>query len=212
MRILVLLALAVGLGLLAIQNGSLATLMVFGYQTLALPVAAWMVGAIAAGILTSAILQLLNYRPAPALPPPRNPEPKNPERFPRDRTRAFETEPVADRPRAPQTVSDWETPKTQDDDWNVATPPPRPNFSKAPRAEASEKPKSQTPSDSGFRPRDRDEAKTKDERDRVYDANYRVIDPPVAEEPAKPQTVNEEDWGFDDEEFESEYRRQYHDR
>lgn len=227
-RVLILLLLVVGLSLLAIQNGALQALVAFGYQTPALPVAVWMLCAIAAGILTSAILQLLNYRPAPASArsplrepdvPPRNRdmgESRVREPFPEDLPRTPESERVRDRPRSPQTppragvVSDWETPASPDDDWGVETPRPRPNLQKEPRTETSGSTRERPRSDSVDRPSDREDKQP--EGDRVYDANYRVINPPVAEEFPEPEISNEEDWGFDDEEFESEYRRQYRDR
>ncbi|MEC4806788.1 MAG: hypothetical protein SAJ72_21230 [Jaaginema sp. PMC 1080.18] len=175
---------------LVLQNWSpMLPLVVFGTTTIALPLAVWISGFIAAGILTSLLLQMLNYRPSrpktestvpqaePDLPPPPPPRREMPQPPP---------------PEPPR--SDWET-KTSGDDWTSATTPPRqrqPNFEK----QSSPPPQPPQPSER--------KATTRSPND-VYDANFRVINQPSPEV----NSSDEEDWGFDDEELETEYRRNW---
>ncbi|MGD2179878.1 hypothetical protein [Lusitaniella coriacea] len=196
---LILLLMIVGLVVVGIQNWLPALpLVVFGYATPAFPLALWMAGAIAAGLLTSTILQLLNFRPTPSIPPnrqPREPEPR--------RNRDYERSSAQKRTTP---VTDWEMPAGEEDWGTKATPPsakpPKPKLEKEPRIEKEVQPPQS--------------AKKEELRDRVYDANYRVLNTPNPQPPEQPPTPNsakeEEDWGFDDDEFESDYRQQWRDR
>lgn len=195
---LILLLMIVGLMVVGIQNWSpVLPLVIFGYATPAFPLALWMAGAIAAGLLTSTILQLLNFRPTPAIPPNRQSREAEPRR-----NREYERS-SAQTP--PMPVSDWETPVDEEDWGTKATPPPpkppKPKLEKEPRTSTEVQPPQSV--------------KKEEPQDRVYDANYRVLNTPYQKTPEQPPTPNsaeEEDWGFDDDEFESDYRQQWRDR
>lgn len=198
MKKVVLLLFVGGLALLVIQNwGPTLPLIVFGSQTIALPAAAWIFGAIAAGLLTSALLQLLNYRPLANSSSSKAPIDSSPRRdfeerrFDRSRTQEVDSSEWETPPPA-----DWET-KPASRDAKAKTPPPR---------EADPPPPS-----TSTKPFDPEPPIATGKQDRVYDADYRVIAPPYPEPDAKANPDEEEDWGFDDDEFESEYRRSYRD-
>jgi uncharacterized integral membrane protein len=196
-RMLVLLLIIGSLAILVLQNWSpVLPLVVFGGTTIALPLAVWISLFMGAGVLVSLSLQLLNYRPRPQktarstaandpdLPPP---------------------PPQRDIPKAasaPQPQSDWESSGISED-WTVpkaSKPPSRPSrldFEKRSPPETSrpsEPPQPPQPS-------------TQTPQNRVYDANFRVIDQPP--QPPEPVPTDEEDWGFEDEDFETEYRRNW---
>lgn len=208
MRLFILLVLVGGVVLLVLQNGQFQALMLFGYALPALPVAVWMVGAIAAGILTSTILQLLNYRPKFALraePPLASKSPRREGDLPPDAREPIPQRPperVRDSVRPPQSpTSDWDAPSSPP---NQSWDEPLPRTQPSPRKETRPKPPVPPPNP----PRARTESVPTDNT--VFDANYRVIDPPLSEKPAN--SANDEDWGFEDDELESEYRQQFRDR
>lgn len=194
-KVLLLLCLA-GLALLIIPNwGPPLSLVVFGSRTIALPVAIWILGAIAAGFLTSTLLQALNYRPLP----PSQSEPHRP------RSSAGEERRFSSSRRPKSNLSDWET-SPPASDWDADSPAPEPATPKRRQNPDVRKDDIQQP------PPSREPSQTTQKQDRVYDANYRVIASPYPEPNANEEPEDREDWGFDDEEFESEYRRSYRDR
>ncbi|MDY6781640.1 MAG: hypothetical protein SW833_03640 [Cyanobacteriota bacterium] len=214
MRVFILLLLGIGLILLATQNGSLQMLVVFGYETFALPLAVWMAIAIAAGLLTSIILQLLNTRILGGRSPigePRNLPRRDREPFPEDLPPRDATERVADRPRSQspprdRPTSDWETPAPSSDWGEVKkTPPKQPQPSAPPRTDFLKKPprpsSNPSPSPAGDR---NDDLPSKN---RVYDAPYRVVNPPVPEPPKPPE--EEETWVDEGEDYESDFRKEF---
>jgi hypothetical protein len=227
MRVFILLLLVVGLILLATQNGALQALVVFGYQTLALPLAVWMAAAIAAGLLTSALLQLLNARPSLSrsrqgetqeLPRrdvvPRSLRDRIPE--PEEYPRTSEGERITDRPRSTQspgrdrTTSDWETPLSSNSDWGDVEASPRPNRQPPPRTDFFQKPVRPSPPASASPASDRDEDSPVNNR--VYDAPYRVVNPPMPEPPEPPEPLEKEGTWVDEEDYESDLRKEYGDR
>ncbi|MDY7013596.1 MAG: hypothetical protein SVX43_08315 [Cyanobacteriota bacterium] len=207
MRVFILLLLVVGLILLATQNGSLQTLVVFGSQTVALPLAVWMAIAIAAGLLTSILLQLLYSRPGLAQAPVRESQ-ELPRRdrppFPEDRRRTPEGDRIADRERS---TSDWETPASPNSDWESAVPPSQPKRQPPPRPDFLKK--NDRPSQANSASRPSNSRENSPQSDRVYDAPYRVVNPPV---PEPPEASEEEKTWVDGDDYESELRKQYRDR
>jgi len=205
MRKVVLLLFVGGLALVAIQDESPIVLVFFGSQTIALPVAIWILCAIAAGFLTSLLLQLLNYRPLSTVQPTP----------PLESRRRRERVSRATRANSPP-ASDWET-TTQVGDWgdratSVRPPTPKRRLDKEPQSEKTQQQPTGKSRSRGENPEqkiDREPPPSASSGDRVYDADYRVIATPYQREDSSSE---EEDWGFDDEEFESEYRRNYRDR
>ncbi|WP_017304807.1 hypothetical protein [Spirulina subsalsa] len=123
MQIFVLLLLVLGLVLLVAQNWvPLLPLVLFGSTTASLPVAIWLVLAIAAGILTSILLQILNYRPVSASSRPRTP----PQPAPRYRESENASEGAKTRL---QDSNGWDRPLSEDwdapgeEEWDIEEPP-----------------------------------------------------------------------------------------
>lgn len=105
---------------------------------------------------------------------------------------------------APPEQSDWETPKPpldeEDDEWDIESPPERRSRPNPP----SREPAVYSYSYRDDRPRETSVRESQPDGDRVYDANYRVIESPVwdseEEDAATPVRHTEEDWGFEDDE------------
>ena len=212
MRIFLLAVVVAVLIIFTVQNWlPVLPLVFFGSQTTALPLAIWMVIFMAAGALTSVALQLINYvpsriasgeefsRPDPELPP-RNP----PENSLEKEEKVYTTG---------RSKSDWEKPQNPDweaqpeDDWDIEEPPeeatrPRINFNLEKPArdyEVRRQPTTKEQSGSvysyGYRqPEDTGVGKP----EQVYDANYRLIRPPLRKEDTSPVEEKEEDWGLDE--------------
>ena len=212
MRIFLLAVVVAVLIIFTVQNWlPVLPLVFFGSQTTALPLAIWMVIFMAAGALTSVALQLINYVPSRIASgeefnrqdvelPPRNP-PENPlEKEEKTYTTG-------------RTKSDWEKPRNPDwepqpeDDWDIEEPPeeatrPRINFNLEKPArdyEVRRQPTTKEQSGSvysyGYRqPEDTGVGKP----EQVYDANYRLIRPPLRKEDTSPVEEKEEDWGLDE--------------
>lgn len=227
-RIVLLVSVVGGLTLFALSNLSPVLPLVFlGTQTLALPLAIWVGGAIAAGAITSFFLQALNA----LLNGDSIQEPVTPRDIP-PRNRPFEREsPEPQRfytPPPPETAtnrdgSDWEEPN--DENWDFEeesaratsnqqeferdrTTPPPPGDRTSYEAKQEPKTGSQSGSVYSYSYREPSESGV-GKADAVYDANYRVITPPY-QPPAEPEEEKEddEDWGFeDDDEFTDEYER-----
>lgn len=217
MRIILLLVILGGLTLLLVQNWSPVLPLVFlGVATPALPLAVWILISLAAGASTSlaiaSLLQLTNYfsqsKPSnqrQVQPPPRPQSPPQQAAY----TAASKASPKATPPPpSDRAVDDWQ--ESTDEDWHFDEDDEEPENTSPPdnvqdrRYEVDSEPKSsyragsvysysyREPSDSGV-----------GRTESVYDADYRVLTPPYRE----PQTApaqEEEDWGFDDDEFEDE--------
>lgn len=127
MRIVLLLIIALGLGVLALSNWSPALALVFlGMQTPALPLAVWVGGAIAAGALTSFFFQFLSYlqrgysaprvtRPRSAPSPAGWTRPDPPEPATQSDVEA-ETDFTPPKTPTDSVASDWE--ESSEGDWN----------------------------------------------------------------------------------------------
>jgi len=225
-RIVLILLLLGGLTLLAIQNRApeqILPLVFLGRQTPALPLGIWVGLAIAFGIVTSLLLQSLGYLAnfSPSRPPeatvPKSPRPQ-PRRQP----------PVVERETrySEEPTSDWESSRPTsnkevwDEEWEIDNQPAatnressKPTPQKSERGakpyEAQQEPTTSNQSGSvysyGYRePSDSGVGKSES----VYDADYRVIVPPyqqptptIAEDDWQPKAKEDEDWGFDEDEF-----------
>lgn len=220
-RIVLLLSVVGGLSLFALSNLSPVLSLVFlGIKTPALPLATWILGAIAAGAITSFFLQLLSYLQGGSTRrveeqrevPPRSRSfrreiPKNPAPEPQ----IPYTPPPSESPPNSR-ASDWE--EDGDEDWDFDEDPAaatsnqqgfdRDDLRGVPQSdrtsyEVKQEPKSSSKTGSVYsysyrEPTDPGIGKP----DAVYDANYRIITPPY-QKTAKPE---DDDWGFeDDEEF-----------
>ena len=210
--------LAIAIGLILLQNWSPSlSLILFGRETVALPLAVWLGLGVVAGIGTSAIVQLLNYRPAAS------PRKADPEVAPRYRETIREK-----RRTRPPGKSDWEVspstdwnPLPEDDGgWDIDEPPaatttpqtdfPQSDLRKAARTtrqnpqppenspqgvgDSAKKTRQESPRPQPSRDAVGNDA-TSQPQDGIYDANYRVIENPHAEE-SKPSPENKENWEF----------------
>lgn len=207
-RIVLLLMFLGGLALLAFSNLSPVISLVFlGIPTPALPLATWIGIAIASGVLTSFVLQFLQFLLVGSSTPSLE-EPLEAPRQTRSFRRDYE-EPVS--PRQTYTPPPPETPKTSvASDWEEANAKnwdfePRTGGTSESRPEQNVEGKSNettqqqpTNTPSGvYSYSYREQSKKQDgvgKTDAIYDANYRVIRPP--NQPA--ESNDDEDWGFED--------------
>jgi uncharacterized integral membrane protein len=158
-----------------------------GMQTRSLPLGIWLLVGLTTGIVTSSILQSLNYflrilesrksDRLPKRPPSRPPLYNNP---PKDSHRAS--------PQNKDWDSDWQAePPQESEDWDFDEdsedpPPPEPN---------SKNVSGSVYSYSYRQPENTSVGKS----EAVREANYRVINPPNRPYPEDP--ADEDDWGFD---------------
>ena len=163
MKLLILLLIVGGLVILTVQNLEPVTLVFFGSITMSLPIAGWVLLFGAGGILTSLLIQFLNYlqrgRSTPRASAYRSFVPE-PEPSPRE-YRPPEKEPPATTSTG-ATLSDWENQptdwegKTKDkEEWNIEEPPPRSavlrDFERRLRQDKPEFEESQSPAQSPTR-------------------------------------------------------------
>lgn len=222
-RLILLLVVLLGLGVFAWQNWSLPLAVVFlGIKSQELPLSLWILMAIAAGALTSGVLQMLNYLSRRSLiarirqPEGGNSPPSNDSR--QSRQTADSTE---------DNFSDWDDEEDSNagggskEEWDdyeqpsAGTSSPRDVGTQPRNFEVRQEPKSSSQSGSVYsysyrEPSDSGVGKT----EAVYDANFRVITPPYRK-PVENQNSDDweskaeddEDWGFDDDELEEEDKR-----
>lgn len=175
MRVGSLLLLLGALTILVIQNSTPALpLVLFGASTIALPVGAWLLIGVGAGLVTSVLIQGLTFRPATTEVAPRY----------RQREPSPKSQSAARRPPknkkddwTPSLQKDWDAPSQDDPGWDIEAPPTNPT-------DPQVRPTRNTttrPTDVSDRP-----------ADGVYDANYRVINPPSSKSDPEP----EESWDF----------------
>ncbi len=230
-RIVLLVLVVGGLTLFAFSNLSPVLPLVFlGRTMVALPLAAWIGGAIAAGAITSFCLKLLSSLqrgyPTRSFEEPREaprrtrvsyretPEEPTPE----SQTPYTATSPPPPPPKVPTSreASDWEEPVSPDWDFDEESAAPtsnRKDFDQerpmtTPTAdstsyEVNQEPKTASKSGSVYSYSYREPSESGvGKTEAVYDANYRVITPPY-QKPPEPE--DDDDWGFeDDEEFDDE--------
>ena len=139
-QILLLFVLVGGLSLLVLQNLSPALPIVFlGMKTQALPVAAWILGALAAGFLTSWCLQLFNYLQRRSLlvrirQLEASPSPAAGKRRETEQTasrQSYTPPPEPETPTSEDTSEEWDDWEVEeapeDDDWDFEEEPKRPS-------------------------------------------------------------------------------------
>ena len=224
-QILLLFVLVGGLSLLVLQNLSPVLPIVFlGMKTQALPVAAWILGAIAAGFLTSWCLQFFSYLQRRSLlvrirQLEASPSPAAGKRRETDQTASRQSytppPPEPETPTSDDTSeewdSDWEVEEApEDDDWEFEEEPKRPSrqetvIQDSREYEVKQEPKSRTVTGSVYSYSYREPSSSGAGRsEAVYDANYRVITPPYrdSDNPTRNTSNQEEedDWGFGDDE------------
>lgn len=246
LQILLLISILGGGMLLLAQNWSpVLPLVILGSQVAVLPLALWILVFVVAGILTSAILQFLNYlagrftrgsvRTPPPPPSPRSRYSETPSTRPPKARRSSKQGRIEEEPVKRIFKEEWEfgqewdfedastvatpTPDVQewgkkdepeDEDWNIEKPPVQPTQPTFKRSldrsetikresvnfEVRQEPKNVSQSGSVYTQQYR-EAKSSesglDKKEQVYDANYRVITPPVRQPPPE-TTEEEEDW------------------
>lgn len=178
MRVGSLLLLLGALTILVIQNSTPALpLVLFGGSTIALPVGVWLLVGVGAGLVTSLLLQGLTFQPPTAEVAPRyrqrEPRPKSP---PESR-RQPQKQPKKKDDWTPAPRSDWDASPTEEPGWDIEAPPTNPTEPQVRPARST----STRPAGSSDRP-----------KDGVYDADYRVIEPPKAKSDSEP----EENWEF----------------
>lgn len=211
-RIVLLLMFLGGLALFAFSNLSPVISLVFlGMPTPALPLAAWIGIASASGVLTSFVLQFLQFLLAGSSTSSLE-EPLEAPRQTRSFRRDYE-EPVSSRqsytppPETPKTsaASDWEEPNAKNWEFEPrsgATSDPQTDQTVQSKStdhnnETRQQPKTDTPS-GVYSYSYREQSKKQDgvgKADAIYDANYRVIRPP--NQPVQSDD-DDEDWGFED--------------
>lgn len=229
-RIVLLLLVLGGLALFAFSNLSPVLSLVFlGMQTAILPLSAWIGIAIAAGAITSFVLQFLSYlqrgnstrrfeEPDEAPPQSRSFRRESYENPAAGQTPYTPPSPPPETPKSSAT-SDWE--QKSDEDWDFDENPPtststRQGFERPtgtpPSArsnyEVKQEPKTGSQSGSVYSYGYREQSDSGvGKADAVYDANYRVITPPY-QKPVEPEE-EDDDWGFeDDEDFNDESENQ----
>jgi len=211
-RIVLLLMVMGGLALFAFSNLSPVISLVFlGMPTPALPLATWIGIAIASGVLTSFILQFLQFLLVGSSTQ-RLEEPLEAPRQTRSFRRDYE-EPVSSRqshtpppPETPKTsaASDWEEANAKNWEFEPGvgdTSETRPEQTVQSKStdrsnETTQQPQTNTPS-GVYSYSYREQSKKQDgvgKADAIYDANYRVIRPP--NQPV--ESDDDEDWGFED--------------
>lgn len=196
------------------------------YRTPQLPLAVWMLVFTSAGVVTSLVLQLLNYlstkgsnkskssastsyysdeenRPSSSQTKTKvtNPQPSDSSKQPMGRS-SVETKTKVNPPSSQNFTarSDWED-DSRHDDWDTkeSTQEKAPKQAKENQRQNLSKDSATTPSSDTaysykFRPANKDKDR---EVERVYDANYRVIDPSSRKnvnEQVKNQQDDDEEW------------------
>lgn len=217
-RIVLLLLVVGGLALFTLSNLSPVLSLVFlGMQTATLPLSAWIGIAIAAGAITSFVLQFLSYLQRgystrrfeePDAAPPQSPSFRR-ESYANPAAGQTPYTPPPPPPETPRssTTSDWEEKSDEDWDFDEERPTGTPQSDRS-NYEVKQEPKTGSQSGSVYSYGYREQSNSGvGKADAVYDANYRVITPP-SQKPVEPED-DEEDWGFeDDEDFNDESENQ----
>jgi hypothetical protein len=170
-----------------LQNTQVVPLVLFGSTIATLPVGIWILGAVFSGILTSVILQLINPSKIPAAPQfsPQQTN-RNPPNYPRSPRQSGSNE----RPFTPPeniNIKNKEEQKIKD----TRTPEIKEDINKP--ASETERVKKDSVYSYSY-PKDREKMANK--KDQVYDANYRVIQPPYQQnqEQSLPEDLEDEEW------------------
>ena len=224
-QILLLFVLVGGLSLLVLQNLSPVLPIVFlGMKAQALPLAAWILGALAAGFFTSLCIQFFSYLQRRSLlvrirqleaSPSKEPEKRRETAQTASRQTSYTPPPPEPETPTSEDTSeewdDWEVEEApEDDDWDFDEEPKRPEgqdtvIQDSREYEVKQEPKSRTVTGSVYSYSYREPNISGAGRtEAVYDANYRVITPPYRDRDNPPSNTSnpeeEDDWGFDDDE------------
>ncbi|MBP0020884.1 MAG: hypothetical protein J7647_25410 [Cyanobacteria bacterium SBLK] len=201
---MVLLAIAMGLILLQNWEPSLS-LILFGTETIVLPLAVWLGLGVLAGLGTSLAVQLLERA---LIVPPRKTNPEVAPRYRETTRQKRRTRPPGKSDWEVSPSADWDPLPEDDGGWEIDEPPaettvPQTNFPESelrknarnPRRNAS--PKERPPQRDSQKKQDSPEstATSTQSSESIYDANYRVITPPNTEE-SKPSSESNENWEF----------------
>lgn len=221
-RLILLVAVLGILTLLLVQNWSPVLPLVFlGTRTLPLPLAMWIVFSTAAGVFTSLLITILLNIPIDfgGQEEERQRPFKSTATSPRGKA-AFREEPFSKPSRATGATGktdsatsnrfdDWDTNDSRTDDWDFDSAPPEPRTS-GPQTtyERQQEPQSSSKSGSVYSYNYRDPKNTAvGKTESVYDADYRVIRPPL-QQPTTNQDENQpddDDWKFfEDDDLEDE--------
>lgn len=194
MRAIIFLVLLGCLGILFVQNLQPVSLVFFGfYKTTPLPLSVWLISFLGAGLLSSAASQILSNLVSQKSPkiaakvekPPKTS--KNKETNPKSEVKNSRFE------------ADWNAQnKGDDDEWDIEQPPKKTSQINDDQPSPQE---TSPPPQTGERPssvysysyRDK-ENRTQGATDQIYDANYRVIKPPVTENNQPREDQEDEDW------------------
>ncbi|PPS44749.1 LapA family protein [Chroococcidiopsis sp. TS-821] len=220
LRLLLLLVVLGGLSLLLLQNWSPVLPLVFlGGRSLALPLAVWILLSIAAGALSALLIaglfKMSNYfaqsqvkrRSIGDRTPPRPNQRTVKQEY---TTAASATYSSAAASTTSDPIDDWSSDNTKDEDWDFEenpTPPgnfrPESTINDSKTYEFSPDSSKTNPSSSVYsysssEPRNTSVGKTES----IYDADYRVITPPYGSRNTTDE--DDEDWGFEDDEFDDE--------
>ncbi|MUL35111.1 hypothetical protein [Gloeocapsopsis dulcis] len=220
LRLLLLLVVLGGLTLLLLQNWSPVLPLVFlGGRSLALPLAAWILLSITAGafsaLLIAGLFKTSNYfaqsqvkqRSVVGRTPPRQNQRTVKQEYTTAASATYSSASTSS--TTSDTTDDWNSDNSTDDDWDFeenTTPQgsfrPETTIQDSKTYEVSSNPRSNQSSSvysySSNEPRNTNVGKTES----IYDADYRVITPPYG---SRTNTTEEdEDWGFEDDEFEDE--------
>ncbi|KYC40137.1 hypothetical protein WA1_29790 [Scytonema hofmannii PCC 7110] len=212
-RLILLVAVLGGITLLLLQNWSPVLPLVFlGMRSQPLPLAIWILFSTVAGGLTTILLTILFNLSGSLRRQRQTPLRSAPESSRQNKTRV--EEPTSSPPNPPSsgdresrttdTVDDWETGSGLYEDWEFNKSDSQKTQVKDPNTyDRSSEPQDRPKTDSSYsysyrEPKNSGVGKTES----VYDADYRVIIPPY--QPPKPEPVEEDDWGFLDDDAEDE--------
>lgn len=198
--------LAIAMGLILLQNWEpFLSLILFGTETIVLPLAVWLGLGVLAGMGTSLIVQLLNYTLSN---PPRKTSPEVAPRYRETTAKKRRTRPPGKSDWEVPPSADWDSLPEDDGGWAIDEPPaettvPQANFPESelrknarnPQRNSSPKERSpqRDPQKKQYSPEST--ATPTQSPEGIYDANYRVIAPPNTEE-SEPSSDNNDNWEF----------------
>lgn len=194
MRAIIFLILLGCLGILFVQNLEPVSLVFFGfYKTMPLPLSVWLISFLGAGLFSSAASQILSNLPSPTSSKT-NPRVETPPKTSKISEKAPKSEGKNSRFEA-----DWNSQnKALDDEWDIEQPPKETSPIIEDRSipkDTTQPPKTGAPQSSVYSYSYRNtENRKQGATDKIYDADYRVIKPPVTDNTEPRDEQEEEDW------------------
>ncbi|MEM9538502.1 MAG: hypothetical protein AAGA60_03210 [Cyanobacteria bacterium P01_E01_bin.42] len=194
--------LAIAMGLILLQNWEPPlSLILFGTETIALPLAVWLSLGVLTGMGISLVVQLLN---STLTVPSRKTDPEVAPRYRQTTSQKRRTRPQGKSDWEVSPSSEWDPLPEDDGGWGIDEPPvettvPKTNFPESELRKNARTPQRNPPPKE--RPRQQDPQKQESKPtstqtpEGIYDANYRVISPPNTEESESPSEGNE-NWEF----------------